>query len=136
MTRPSADHSGRSTLKPLGLILLALKKALAKSGLQTPQVVIICFDTMVIAETKQQIPELKALWLTDFKTDKNSGEVSPSTKEILATLEKEKTGADGVSYKAQTNIDQQFMRTLRTAHKEVHVWSVDNVAAARWKEWW
>jgi glycerophosphoryl diester phosphodiesterase len=110
-------------------ILPVLKIALAKSKLQPGQTVIISFDTMVIAETKRQIPQLKALWLADFKTDKNSGIVSPSAKEILATLEK--IGADGVSCNAHTIVDQLFMKTLRTAHKEVHMWAVDNVASAK-----
>ncbi len=110
-------------------ILPALKKALAKSGLQPVQTVIISFDTSVIAETKRMIPELKALWLTEFKIDKNSGEVRPSAREILATLEE--IGADGVSCRAHTIVDQQFVQTLRTAHREVHMWGVDNVATAK-----
>ncbi len=110
-------------------ILPALKKALAKSGLQPAQTVIISFDTMVIAETRRMIPELKALWLTEFKTDKNTGIVRRSAKEILATLEE--IGADGVGCKALSIVDQQFVQTLRTAHKEVHMWGVDNVTTAK-----
>lgn len=110
-------------------ILPALKKALAECKLQPGQTVIISFDTKVIAETKRQIPELKALWLTGFKTDKNTGVVSPSAKEIVATLEK--IGADGVHCQSHTIVDQQFMKTLQTAHKEVHIWTVDDVVTAK-----
>lgn len=110
-------------------ILPALEKALAKSKLQPGQTVIISFDSKVIAETKRQIPQLKALWLTGFKTDENTGVVRPSAKEILATLEQ--IGADGVDCNAHTIVDQQFIQTLRAAHKEVHIWTVDDVTTAK-----
>lgn len=110
-------------------ILPALKRTLAKSKLQPDQTKIISFDKMVIAETKRQIPQLKALWLTEFKTDKKTGVVSPSAKKILAMLEK--IGADGVNCNAHTIVDQKFMQTLRTSHKEVHLWAVDDVVTAK-----
>jgi len=110
-------------------ILPTLEKALAKSRLPAGQTVIISFDTRVIAETKRQIPQLKALWLTSFKTDKDTGAVNPSAKEILATLEQ--IGADGVDCNAHAILDQQFIQTLRAAHKEVHLWTVDDVATAK-----
>jgi glycerophosphoryl diester phosphodiesterase len=110
-------------------IIPAMKVALAKSKLHFGQVVIISFDTMVIAETKRQVPRLKTLWLTDFKTDKKTGVVSPSANSILTTLEK--IGADGVNCKAHKIIDQQFMKTFRTAHKEVHTWAVEDLATAK-----
>jgi len=110
-------------------ILPALKKALAKSKLQPGQTVIISFHPKVIAETKRQIPQLKALWITGFKTDEKTGVVHPSAKEILATLDK--IGADGVGCNAHAIVDQQFMQILRTAQKEVNIWTVDNVATAK-----
>ncbi len=110
-------------------ILQALKKALADGKLQPGQAVILSFSTELIAETKRQIPEMKALWLTGFKTDENTGVVEPSAIEIVATLEK--IGADGVSCRSHTIIDQQFMKTLQAAHKEVHIWTVDDVVKAK-----
>lgn len=110
-------------------ILPVLKKALAGHELQPGQIVVIAFNPQVIAETKRQMPQLKALLLTAFETDKSTGAVRPSAKEILTTLEK--IGADGVDCQAHAIIDQQFMRILRTAHKEVHIWTVDDVATAR-----
>ncbi len=110
-------------------IVPVLKQALAKSTLQPGQTVIISFDTKVVAETKRQAPQLKALLLIDFKTDEHTGAVRPSTKEILAMLEQ--IGADGVDCNAHTIVDQQFMQALRAAHKEVHIWTVDAVTTAK-----
>jgi len=109
-------------------IVPVLKKALAQSTLKTGQIVVISFHAEVIAETKRQIPELKTLWLTDFKEDKRTGVLSPSAEEILATLKK--IGADGVDCQSHAIVDQQFVETFRTAQKEVHVWTVDDMATA------
>ncbi len=110
-------------------ILPALEKALARSKLGGEQVVVISFSTAVIAETKRRLPRLKAFWLTDFKTDKETGIVSPSVEQVLATLEK--TGADGVDCRAKANVDEPFMKALRGARKEVHAWTVDDEPTAR-----
>jgi len=109
-------------------ILPALKAALAGSGLQSEQAIVMSFDPNVIAEAKRLLPQLKALWLTDFKADPATG-VQPTATEILQTLEK--TGAEGVGCRAHPVVDQAFMQTLRTAQKEVHLWTVDDVPTAK-----
>jgi len=109
-------------------ILPALKPALAGSRLHAGQAVLMSFDPKVIAEAKRLLPQLKALWLTDFKPGLIA-RARPSAKEILQTLEK--TGADGVGCRAHRIVDQAFMQTLRTARKEVHLWTVDDVAMAK-----
>jgi glycerophosphoryl diester phosphodiesterase len=109
-------------------ILPALKEALAGSGLQSGQSIVMSFDARVIGEAKRLLPQLKALWLTDFKAVPEAG-VRPSAKEILQTLDK--TGADGVGCRAHPAVDQAFMQALRTAQKEVHLWTVDDVALAK-----
>ena len=110
-------------------ILPALEKALVRSKLHHEQIVVIAFSTAVIAETKRRLPHLKAFWLTDFKTDKESGIVTPSAEQVLATMEK--TGADGVDCRAKANVDEPFMKALRGARKEVHAWTVDDEPTAR-----
>jgi glycerophosphoryl diester phosphodiesterase len=109
-------------------ILPALKAALAGSGLQPGQVIVVSFDANAIAGAKRLLPQFKALWLTDFKIDQKTG-VRPSAKEILHTLEK--IGADGVGCRSHPIVDQQFMLALRTAQKEVHIWTVDDVPMAK-----
>jgi glycerophosphoryl diester phosphodiesterase len=109
-------------------ILPPLKAALATSGLQAGQAIVICFDARVIVEAKRLLPQLKALWITDFKSDKKTG-VRPSAGEILETLES--IGADGVDCRSHAVVDQAFMQTLRSAQKEVHIWTVDDVPLAR-----
>jgi glycerophosphoryl diester phosphodiesterase len=102
-------------------ILPALKKALAKSELRPSQSIVIATDQKVIVEAKRQMPQLKALWLTAFHADKKTGAVHPSASEILAQLAK--NGADGVDCDVNPIVNEQFIQTLRAAHKEVHLWS-------------
>jgi glycerophosphoryl diester phosphodiesterase len=109
-------------------ILPALKQVLAGSGLRSGQAVVASFDAKVINEAKRLLPQLKALWLTDFKPGLIA-RVRPSARGILQTLDK--TGADGVGCRAHPVVDQAFMQTLRTAQKEVHIWTVDDVPMAK-----
>jgi glycerophosphoryl diester phosphodiesterase len=109
-------------------ILPALKQVLAGSGLQPGQAIVMSFDAHVIAEAKRLLPQLKALWLTDFKANPETG-VRPTATKILQTLEK--IGADGVGCRAHPVVDRAFMQTLRTAQKEVHLWTVDGVPMAK-----
>lgn len=109
-------------------ILPALKQALAGARLHSGQAVLMSFDAKVIAEAKRLLPQLKALWLTDFKPGLIA-RARPSAKEILQTLEK--TGTDGVGCRPHRIVDQAFMQTLRTARKEVHLWTVDDTATAK-----
>ena len=109
-------------------ILPALEAALAASGLQSGQAIVISFDARVVEEAKRLLPRTKALWLTDFESGTKTG-VRPSANEILETLEK--IGANGVDCRSHWAVDEQFMETLRSAQKEVHIWTMDNVFVAK-----
>ena len=109
-------------------ILPGLEATLADSGLLPAQVVVVAFDVRVVEAAKRRLPRLKALWLTDFRTDGEAG-VRPTADEIVETLER--TGADGVGCRAHAMVDEAVVQTLRRAQKEVHVWTVDDVETAQ-----
>ncbi len=110
-------------------ILPPLKVALAESGLAPEQIAIISLEAAVIAEAKRQLPHIKALWVTNFTTDEKRGTLSPSVEEIVATLKY--IGGDGVDCCSHPAIDQPFIQTLRKAHKEIHIWTVNEVRTAK-----
>ena len=110
-------------------IVLPLQKALAGSGLDPGQAVILAFSEEVIAEASNQLPRVKRFWLTDFKREWHGGGWSPPIDRILRTLER--TGADGLSSKAHRSIDAAFVQALRDAGMEFHVWTVDDLRTAR-----
>lgn len=109
-------------------ILPPLKAALAASRVPPGQVVVVSFHEAVVVEAKRLLPRVKALWLTAFETDQKTREVHPSPETILETLAT--TGADGVGCSAHPAVDAALVQMLRAAHKELHVWTVDDVATA------
>jgi len=58
-------------------IVSTMKQCLMQSRLSPEQTVVISFNADVIAETKRQIPAIKAYWLTGFKQDEATGEWKP-----------------------------------------------------------
>lgn len=101
----------------------------AMASLSLEQLVIIAFDPEVIAASKQELPEVKAFWLTSFKTDEQTGEVLPSTAEILSTLRT--INADGLDCQAADHIDQAYVDQIRAAGYQFHVWTIDDPAVAK-----
>lgn len=111
-------------------IVAELKRVLEQSGVSLQQLRVISFNADVIAETKRAIPQMKAFWLSSYKTDKQTGAVTPTHDEILAMLKR--TSADGLDSKADlTQLTPQFIQRLRDANLELHVWTVNDIDLAR-----
>ncbi len=104
-------------------ILLPLAAILAESGLDPDQPVILAFSDEVVAEARQLLPHVKALWITDYKRKWQSGGWAPSIEAVLQTLER--TGASGLASRARSFVDAAFVRALRAAGMEFHVWTVN-----------
>lgn len=88
------------------------------------RLIIISFDASVIAACKQALPDVKALWLTGFREDEQTGQITPTIDSILQTLKQ--VNADGLDCKASGHIDESFVRKLREPGYEFHVWTVDD----------
>jgi glycerophosphoryl diester phosphodiesterase len=104
-------------------ILLPLAAILAESGLPHEQTVILAFSEEVVAEARQLLPHVKALWITDYKRDWQCGGWSPAIGAVLQTLER--TGASGLASRAHRSVDAAFVQALRAAGMELHVWTVN-----------
>ena len=95
------------------------------------QVVVISFEEAVITEVKRQIPQIKACWLVGYKQDEATKVWSPSTDDVLRTLER--IGADGLDTEGNRQVvDQALVQQLRTRGKEFHVWTIDKPADAQY----
>ena len=81
-------------------ILLPLAAILAESGLPHEQTVILSFSDEVVAEARQLLPHVKALWATDYKRDWQCGGWAPSIEAVLQTLER--TGASVLASRWRT----------------------------------
>ena len=113
-------------------IIPVLLEEIKKSNLKSEQVVVICFKKAVIQELKIKAPQYKAFWLCSFKRDK-SGDLAPSLDSVLASLKQIK--ANGISSN-KNNIDELFIRDIKQAGYEYHVWTIDDARVAqRFKKW-
>lgn len=106
-----------------------LPPVLKQSGLQPEQTIVICFSDKVIAATREQIPEIKAHWLTGLKKNSESGKYEPSIETILKKAAEIR--ATGVDIQANREVvDEAFVKQLRSHNLEFHVWTVNDPADA------
>ncbi len=126
-----------ATVPKGGKVFLELKSGLAIAAavraelqkLQFPleRVMIIGFDSAVIAEAKRQMPQVKTSWLCGFHGLR--GGWTPSIDDILKVLKE--CRADGLDCNAHECVNAAFVRKLRAAGKGFHAWTVDLPATAR-----
>lgn len=110
-------------------ILPELMRVLTKARGRWSDLRIISFDRDVVAAARATMPGIGAYWLTDFKAD-DDGVLRPTDDEVMRALEQ--TGADGLDCRADPErLDEMFVQRLRSAGKEVHVWTVDDPVVAR-----
>ncbi len=106
-----------------------MAKAIEASTLKPEQIVIISFHADAIAECKKQLPHVKALWLRDYKKQKD-GHFTPDVEEVAATLKRIR--ADGFNSEARPeHFDEAFIKRLRELGcGEFGVWTVDDPKVA------
>jgi glycerophosphoryl diester phosphodiesterase len=111
-------------------ILPVLKPQLASSGLKPEQIVIICFEESVVTQARRMMPQYKANWLTSYKRTTILSSWKPARDDVLKTLKR--SGATGLGTKGELKvIDRPFVKALRAAGMEFHVWTVNDAASAR-----
>ena len=102
-------------------ILLPLAAVLAETGLAPAQTVILAFSEEVVMQARQLLPRVRGLWITDYRMSISGW--SPAIEDVLQTLGR--TGAAGLASKAHRVVDAAFVRALRDAGMELHVWAID-----------
>ena len=117
-------------LKSGAEIVEPMAKIIAASSLSPEQITIISFNEDAVAESKKQLPHLKAYWLCGFKKKKGQ-KPPPTVDEVIATLKR--TSADALDAEAvPKRVNREFVARLREAgYKELHVWTVDDPDVAR-----
>lgn len=110
-------------------MLPAVIRAVDSSGLNASQVVVISFDADVVAEVKRLRRSWKVLWLTKTRLRFPGCCIEPTTEEIIDRLHRH--GVDGVGLRAHPLMPGSFVRKIRAAGFDVHIWTVDNVWQAR-----
>ncbi|WP_237226017.1 glycerophosphodiester phosphodiesterase [Rubinisphaera sp. JC750] len=111
-------------------IVPTLQKQLAASGLKDNQIVIIAFDRNVVTECRKTMPQYKCSWLTSYKQNGSQETWTPTADAVADTLQA--TNATGLGTHGNLQvIDEDFVKTVRDAGKEFHVWTVNDLDAAK-----
>jgi glycerophosphoryl diester phosphodiesterase len=119
-------------LKSGPAIVGAVRTELYRTQFLLSQLMIISFDSAVLAEAKRRLPQVKTSWLCGFhglRGGPGGRHWTPSIEEILKVLHD--CRADGLDCNAHECVDRQFVGKLREAGKEFHAWTVDLPATAR-----
>jgi glycerophosphoryl diester phosphodiesterase len=109
-------------------ILLPLAAVLAESGLEPDRVTLLAFSEEVVAAGRELLPHIRALWITEYHRDWHAGGWAPSAGRVVEVLGK--TGANGLASQAHRAVDATFVRSLRAAGMELHVWTVNSPRSA------
>jgi len=94
------------------------------------RLLIISFDPATVAACRQQIPGVRAHWLTSFSKPRNTQHFQPTAADIAGVVKK--SGASGVGMKGNRDvIDEKFITELtENGCKEFHVWTIDKTEDA------
>jgi glycerophosphoryl diester phosphodiesterase len=104
-------------------------KAVESSGLKPEQLVIISFQAEAVAAARQQLPQLKAYYLSGFKPDWQSQRWTPTIEQLIATAKK--INADGLDLSYRGPIDAELVQKVREAKLGLLVWTVNDADIAR-----
>jgi len=107
----------------------ALVQAVRASGKRPEQLVIISFQAATIAEAKRQLPELQAYFLSNFKEDEQTGELTPKVDDLIETAQA--IGANGLDLSFKGPIDAEFVNRVKSAGLKMYVFTIDDPAVAR-----
>jgi glycerophosphoryl diester phosphodiesterase len=120
-------------LKSGAEIIEPLRNILDGNKVTCEQLCLLAFDSRLVAELKERLPEIRVCLNVDFRWRLRRFAVGSCRDKLRATLEK--CRADGVSSRALALLDEQFVAELHQGGKEVHVWTVDSVrGAGRWRD--
>jgi len=108
-------------------IITPIKEQLAKSGVKAEQITIISFNDKVIAESKKQMPEYKALLLIEVEEKENK--MIPSIEQIINSIKK--INADGLNVNAHALIDKNLVDALRSNNFSFCVWTINDLETAQ-----
>jgi glycerophosphoryl diester phosphodiesterase len=92
-------------------------------------VVVISFDGSIFKGVKEILPGCKTYLLSPIKFDKETGTFKRSAQQLIEQARKD--GADGISLHGIKELDAAFFKTLRDAGFSTHVWTIDDLKAAK-----
>lgn len=107
----------------------AVAQAIKNSGKKPEQFVIISFQAPTIAAAKKALPTIPAFYLSGFKQNKETGQWTPTVEELIATAKE--IHADGLDVSYKGPVDREFVRKVKAAGLQFHVYTIDDLEVAR-----
>ena len=119
-------------LKSKQKIVPVLASQLRELDTQGIDLLIISFDAATVAACRQQIPDVRAHWLTSFSQPRGAKGFEPTADSIARTVRE--TRASGVGMKGQRQVvNADFILDLkRHGCSEFHVWTIDALQDAEY----
>ena len=116
--------------KPGPEIVPYVKAILEKQSVATPEnTLFISFNSATVKALKNQMGSYKAYWISPVRRGWSLSDPPKTSDEILAALKE--CGADGIDLQwDRTIVNERFVRAIRAAGYEFHVWTVDDLAEA------
>jgi glycerophosphoryl diester phosphodiesterase len=110
-------------------ILPELARVLREAQFPVAQTVLIGFGYETMVEARHWLPGVPVYWLSAFKQDPASQTWTPSVDELIRRARI--GGFKGVDIQARPHVDDAFVRRVKDAGLECHVWTVDDAAVAK-----
>ncbi|HUT25830.1 MAG TPA: glycerophosphodiester phosphodiesterase family protein, partial [Sumerlaeia bacterium] len=95
-------------------------RVVRNSGKKTNQIRFISFSLEVCAELKKALPAHKVHYISGFGHDKETDVWTPTAEELIQRALG--AGLDGLDLNAADPVDAAFVRKVRKAGLEMHVW--------------
>jgi glycerophosphoryl diester phosphodiesterase len=106
-----------------------LERAIERTKKSPDQIVVISFKEETIRATREQLPRLKALWLSSLKQDEQTKQWKPSIDELIAKAKG--CNAHGIDLEARPIIDTDYVAKIRAAGLDLFVWTIDEPILAK-----
>lgn len=106
-----------------------LAAAIEAAGRPPGQTAVISFNLETCRSVKKRLPKLKVYYLSSFKQNEDTGEVTPTVQELIRAAKEAKLDGFDVSFKGPVNA--AFVKQVHDAGLELHVWTVDDPADGR-----
>jgi glycerophosphoryl diester phosphodiesterase len=110
-------------------IVPEMKRVIAAAKLKPEQTAVIAFSADVIAETKKQLPDLKAYWLVSLGNNKKKPKKVWTPDEVIAKARS--IHADGLDLSADAEVTPPFIQKATAEKLPVYVWTINDPLLAR-----
>ncbi|QQE12866.1 glycerophosphodiester phosphodiesterase [Planctomycetota bacterium] len=107
-----------------------VKQDIAASGINPNQIVVISFDPAAVKFSKQQMPDIPAYLLLEFKQNDSTGQWSPTADEIISQLKA--VNANGVDINTKYKVDKAFIDKIKSAGYSYNIWTINSPHIAKY----